>query len=272
MVNVLDKLKKLVPGKPGKPRKEGGQGNHWFVFFGGDKDKLLNMVDDTIKNASSTEKQKVDVLGKDHDLDVYDSSGKIFTRMLVVDKTVYSGFPVGPTTLSLNGTIQGVDEWMNEVEGEVVVNVGSMDGSTALTFFDVEYYKKKQFYNVGDEVTVSLCGLAYYVEKAKEKKFKAKGMGEVSTKTMACLVPASFTSANANSDDYFFQGQVKKMTSFKCYDQQMFELTVGVLRLDGSYENEADLVIYTPKCMCKKFKKGDYVSGNLWLQGTVTLG
>ncbi|HTX43702.1 MAG TPA: hypothetical protein VMC61_03150, partial [Methanocella sp.] len=137
---------------------------------------------------------------------------------------------------------------------------------TALTFFDILYFKNKNKYYPGKDARVLLSGIAYVLTRIKgipveDKKSKKNQKGSAHDQELA------FRHENGDVDDYVFRGKVKDAREFNV-------LGKNAQIIEVPFRTGADSVIdiyvcATENAIREKINKGDHVSGIMWLQGFI---
>ncbi|WP_174589977.1 hypothetical protein [Methanocella conradii] len=147
----------------------------------------------------------------------------------------------------LEARITGITECRNGYEGQLEIFT---KGST-LSFFDVMYFKNKNLYYPGKEVKVALSGIAYVLARA----------GDASDNDLAIQYE------NGDVDDYVFRGMVKEVLEFDALGGKARAVEVP-LRASADSAIEIHICV-TQNVLNEKLRKGDYVSGIMWLHGLV---
>jgi len=185
----------------------------------------------------------------------------LLVKVLIVNGTIYTAYPINRNFVKLKDCKNPkVNEWQNELEGWVNIHAGP----ATLEFFAVDYYKNKDRYKNSKQLDISFSGIAYSISKSKGEEFDSK-YGKIKTDKMCCLIPVDFKEENAFPDDYFFRGEVLDIKTDKVDGNSFFVKVINA-------EKELVFSIWI-RCSSDgikdKIKKGDYVSGRLWLQGTL---
>jgi hypothetical protein len=150
-----------------------------------------------------------------------------------------------------------VTECQNGYEGQLEIYTKG----SALTFFDTLYFKNKNTYFPGKDATVLLSGIAYVLTKTKAADHKKPRGQELTDSDLA------FRYENGDVDDYVFSGKVKDVWEFQASGKKAQAIKVA---LRTGADSVIDIyVCATENAIREKVRKGDHVSGIVWLQGFI---
>jgi hypothetical protein len=277
-----------------------GHGNHWCALCGEDADigeiiarncegaRLID-VHSCVDVANGTERaEEVACLRW--------GTGSIVEDVLVVtdspkqERFLFSGYPVIRDGIRHAVTVSRVEPWEYGIEGWLHVLV--TEEEIPITFFDVRYYAGSSALQTGQQIDVSLAGLAYMLEPVTQSSI---GIGEgplweiekrrrlengespvaasrpvtVVLSGMAALLPHG----GEGCDDAEFQGVIDAISTVVHDERIFYRLEIVVLRAgDEAFKlpvlvSDAVLNGYVPRL-------GEDVRGVMWIQGYLlgTLG
>jgi CRISPR/Cas system-associated protein Cas5 (RAMP superfamily) len=123
------------------------------------------------------------------------------------------------------------------------------------------YFRNKNTYFPGKDARVLLSGIAYVLSKTRAVPDNKAGGRESADSDLA------FHYENGDRDDYVFRGSVKDVREYEVLGKKARVLKVA-------FRTGADSVIdlyvcATENAIREKIRKGDHVSGIIWLQGFV---
>lgn len=197
---------------------------------------------------------------------------------------LWSAYPVCAEGISTRLEICEIKPWDNGVEGTITANIpeGGM-----ISYFDPYYFLNKDQYRVGEEVNVSLSGLAYLLNKSDQLEIEiTEGpMLEIHRQNLVkddptidvskiMSVPISMDGAaiyfprGEDEDDAEVRFKVIETMCFKCVERSFVRLTGIIMRPDSGdvmihvYASEEVLKGYVPQV-------GDNVEGFVWMQGYI---
>ncbi len=262
-MGIFDKFKKSRESKSvSNEAPSGGHGSHFEAALGN-----MKLVEGLVMMAAGEPDKKEDLkvetpaFGKTSaNVGIKGVNASLDVLSLVVNGQLYTGYPINTNTTKYETIVKSVDQWKNALEAWVTANTGD----ATLSFFALDYYKNKGKYAAGSKLKVKLGAFAYRVTKANEGIVGKKEKFAVDK--MCAILPASLKSESAYPDDYMFQGQVIDIIEFG--PNRVFKTKVAIFG-KGSLE----LWIYAlGSVITGNFKKWDYISGVLWLQGLIGKG
>lgn len=255
-MGFLDKFKKEP--KKEKPKKSGMHGSHWDTLVESDTE-LQSIVMGTVEKSESKESMK---WSGDQKITAFFSSGEhLKTCTITVNNQIWTAYPFIHDGIIHEVTIEDIDMWLNELEGQIQCGLGG----TSFAFFDTMYFKNKDKYKNGEKYNFSLSAMAYSLAKAEPKTIKDKEGRELSTKGMAAFFPFQ----NGDIDDFIFQVPVKEVMELKFENKDIYRIKAPLFRSNGSWD--IDIYIYASKSTTKGYvpQAGDDISGIMWLQGYI---
>lgn len=197
---------------------------------------------------------------------------------------ILAAYPYG-RGVPVNVHIDKVIEWDNQVEATVICSVGEF----SFAFFPVDYYCNKRLYRVGRTLSVDLAALAMEVREA-QRGFQFDGQQTI-----------DWLAKIGKSPDYDVDGNVEPVkfsteslvaffnTNSRCPDEAEFQSPTGEIGMasilgvdffktdviisrrdtdDG--ELTVSIPLYFRQDLFPEVKKGDPISGWLWITGSVT--
>jgi hypothetical protein len=193
-----------------------------------------------------------------------------YLKFLTINKNndKLCSYPVFNIGKLLPARITDVTECENGYEGQLEVYVNG----APVEIFDTMYFKNKNTYVPGKDVTVLISGIAYVLsricqpkpENKKDKKAKDKKSPKPEFMGDADLV---FRYENGDVDDYVFRGVVQEVREFEVMGKKAQAIKT-TLRLRG--DSAIDMYICaTENAIREKLQKGDHISGIVWLQGFI---
>lgn len=259
-MGLFDKFKKSSEAKSVNDKApSGSHGSHFEAALGD-----MKLVEGLAMMAASEPDRKEDLkvetpaFGKTPaHVGIKGINASLEVLSLVVNDQFYTAYPVNTNTTKYEVIVKGVVQWKNALEGWITAKVGD----ATLNFFALDYYKNKAKYSSGSKLKVKLGAFAYSVTKGSEGTVGKKQ--KFSVDRMCAILPASMKSESAYPDDYMFQGQVMDVIEFG--PNRVFKTKVAIFS-----KFSLEIWIYSLAAVVKgDFKKGDYISGVMWLQGSI---
>ncbi len=260
-MGIFDKFKKVKAVNSNKEKPSGGHGPHFEAALG-DMELVEGLVLYASKEPDRKETLAVETpaFGKSPlFVGVKEVNKSLNIAALVVSEQFYTAYPISTNTTKYPAVVKEVVEWQNALEAWVSAKIGD----ATLSFFAADYYKNKKRYAPSQKLNIKLAAFAYRISKAEEQKVKTKDGKELSTGNMCAILPYSLKDKSAFDDDYLFQGQIMDIIEFG--SNRVFKTKVAIFG-----NSSLELWIYALGSVVKgNFKKGDYISGVLWLQGAI---
>lgn len=259
-MGIFDKFKKSSETKSvDNEAPSGSHGSHFEAVLGN-----LNLVKGLVMMAASEPDRKEDLkvetpaFGKTPaHIGIKAVNAALEVLSLVVNGQFYTGYPININTTKYEAEVKGVAQWKNALEGWVTAKIGD----ATLNFFAIDYYKNKAKYAPSSKLKVKLGAFAYSVTKGNEGTIGKKE--KFSIDKMCAILPASLKRESAYPDDYLFQGQVMDVIEFG--QNKVYKTKVAVFS-----KSSLEIWIYSLATAVKgDFEKGDYISGIMWLQGSI---
>ena len=273
-----------------------GHGNHWETLYDVDeyvKDKLARDCQDSklvcrhscMDVKGSTERvEEVACLRYGDD--------RLANQVLIVSDSsddsrfLFSGYPVALDGIVQTVTVDRVEPWEYGIEGWIHANV--TEAQISVSFFDTMYFAGTEQVHPGDQLDVSLAGLAYWLRPIQMRSFEIKEGpmwqlererrlkdGE-SEKEASRPVEIHMTGASIflpkggdeNPDDAQFQGVIDALDSFEHDGQRIYRMEMVVMRPD---DDEFRIAVFASEYVLDGYvpRLGEDVEGILWLQGRV---
>ncbi len=243
----------------GTDKKPGSHGNHWdCVTQSGDE--IVQSVEWALKETKSPDVRE----WNGREVAAYVPESRSLTACTItLDRSVCTAYPMAVDGVVHEVTVQRVEEWANDLEGQVVGSVGD----AALAFFDTRYYRNGDHYREGGSNLFALAAFAYVLQKAEPRTITDAEGKEHSTRNMAAYRPFP----QGDVDDFVYQFPVKSVETVSFGGKTVYRLTVPFFRLpdaDGEYR-DIDITLYAAEHVTRGYapRVGDDVTGVLWLQG-----
>ncbi len=181
-----------------------------------------------------------------------------------------SSYPVFNIGKPLPARITDVTECENGYEGQLEVYVNG----APIEIFDTMYFKNKNTYVPGKDITVLISGVAYVLSrisqpKPQDKKLKDKKIKDKKSSKPEFMGDAdlAFRYENGDVDDYVFRGVVQEVREFEVMGKKA-QVIKTTFRIRG--DSAIDMYICaTENATREKLQKGDHISGIVWLQGFI---
>lgn len=170
-------------------------------------------------------------------------------------------FPFFSAGNPIEARITEVTECENCYEGQLEIYTKG----SALTFFDVLYFKNKNTYFLGKDAKVLLSGIAYVLTKTRKAQDEAGKPDKANE--MSADSELAFRYENGDVDDYVFRGRIHEVYNFDVMGKK-----AQIIRVPLRFGVDTVIDIYvcaTENAIKEKLHKGDFVSGIVWLQGFV---
>jgi hypothetical protein len=177
-------------------------------------------------------------------------------------------YPVFNIGRPIPARITDVTECENGYEGQLEVYVNG----APVEIFDTMYFKNKNTYVPGKDVSVLISGIGYVLSRIsqpkpqdkKDKKIKDKKSPKAEFMGDADL---AFRYENGDVDDYVYRGFVQEVREFEVMGKKA-QVIRTTLRISG--DSAIDIYICaTENAIKEKLQKGDHISGIVWLQGFI---
>ncbi len=248
----------------GTDKKPGSHGNHWGCVTQS-TDEIIQSVEWALKEAETADVRE----RNGREIAAYiPESRSLTTCAITLDRSVSTGYPVAVDGVVHEVTVQRVEEWANELEGQVVGSIGD----AALAFFDTRYYRNGDRYREGDRHLFALAAFAYVLQKAEPRTITDAEGKEHSTRNMAAYRPFP----QGDVDDFAYQSLVKSVETVSFCGKTVYRLTVTLFRLpdEGGDYRDVDITLYAAEHVTGGYapRVGDDIMGILWLQGSLSPG
>lgn len=250
-----------------KDKPSGSQGSHFDIAFPGKDpmDVALGVFDSVDRGESVTYRNPYTAKRSKAAVIYSKPENHLAVSTILVDDQVYTAYPVNNKFKTFSDcSVLKVTEWANELEAWIHVQ---LLGNKTLCFFPLDYYKKRSNYITTKPIKLELSAFAYDLKKHDEpwspNESEAKNIQKMDRFT--ALLNMQAADQNAFDDDYFFDGEIKKvMTGGK--DDKICEVEFSAYHSTKTFR----LNIFVRKQLIKEeLKEGDHISGKLWLQGRI---
>jgi hypothetical protein len=273
-----------------------GHGNHWETLYNVDdyvNDKLARDCQDSklicrfpcrdVKGQSERSEEVACLRYGDH---------RFANQILVVtDSSDSSRFLFSAYPVALNGVLQTVtvdhlSPWEHGIEGWIHASVA--EDAASISFFDTMFFSGSDQLQSGQQIDVSLSGIAYWLRPIQMRSFEIKEgpMWEMEREKRlkngeaekdACRpVEIHMTGASIFlprggeeiPDDAQFQGVIETLDSFEHDGQKIYRMEMVVMRPD---DREFRIAVFASEYALEGYvpQLGEDVEGILWLQGHV---
>lgn len=246
--------------KTGARKKPGCHGDHWDCVTQSE-DEIFQAVDRALQGAKTPETLERD----GHEVTAYiPESCSLTVCGITLDRSVCTVYPMALDGVVHEVTVDGIEEWENGLEGQVVGSIGP----AALAFFDTRYYRNAGRYLVGERYPVALAAFAYSLQEEAEPRMITDPEGKKhSTQNVAGYRPFP----RGDSDDFVYQFPVKSVETVRLCGKIVYRLMVPLFRLsdeNGDY-CDVDITLYAAEHVTGGYvpRVGDAITGVLWLQG-----
>jgi hypothetical protein len=199
---------------------------------------------------------------------------------------LFSGYPVALDGVVQTVTVDQVVPWEHGIEGWIHAKV--TEAQISVSFFDTMYFAGTEQVHPGDQLEVSLAGLAYWLRPIQMRSFEIKEgpMWQIererrlkdgeSEKEASRPVEIQMTGASIflpkggdeNPDDAQFQGVIDAVDSFEHDGHRIYRMEMVVMRPD---DEEFRIAVFASEYVLDGYvpRLGEDVEGILWLQGWV---
>jgi hypothetical protein len=274
-----------------------GHGNHWETLYD---------VDDYVKDKLARDCEGSKLVCRYPCMDVKGNSERseevaclrygdqrFANQVLVVSDSsdssrfLFSAYPIALDGIVQTVTIDHLAPWEYGIEGWIHAKVAG--DAASISFFDTMYFAGSDQLAPGQQVDVSLAGIAYWLRPIQMRSFEIKE-GPMWEMERAKRLENGETEKEANRpveihmtgasiflprggedipDDAQFQGVIEALDSFEHDGQRIYRMEMVVMRPDDEefriavFASEYALEGYVPQL-------GEDVEGILWLQGHIT--
>lgn len=248
----------------GIDKKPGCHGDHWSCVTQSE-DEILRALEWALPAAETPETLE----REGHEIAAYiPASCSLTVCGITLDRSVETVYPMALDGVVHEVTVDGIEEWANGLEGQVVGSIGP----AFLAFFDTRYYRNAGRYRAGERYSVALAALAYTLREAEPRMITDPEGKEHSTRNMAGYRPFP----RGDVDDFVYQFPVKSIETVQLCGRTVYRLTVPLFRLpgeNGEYR-DIDITLYAAAHVTGGYvpRVGDAVTGVLWMQGTISPG
>ncbi len=256
-----------TPGRrneTGANKKPGCHGDHWGCVTQSE-DGILQAVKWALPAAEAPETLE----WEGHEVTAcIPESCSLTVCGITLDRSVWTAYPMALDGVVHEVTVDGIEEWANGLEGQVVGSIGP----AFLAFFDTRYYRNAGRYRVGENYPVALAAFAYTLREAEPQTITDPEGRKHSTRNVAGYRPFP----RGDVDDFVYQFPVKSVGTVQLCGRTVYRLLVPLFRLpDESGEHrDIDITLYAAEHVTGGYvpRVGDAVTGVLWLQGTLCPG
>lgn len=185
-------------------------------------------------------------------------------------------------------TLTEIHEWATGIEATLDGEILGEEGRE-ISFFDTRYAEHKGKYEIGKKYKFKLCAFAYSLqflpeeyreiriegkdaeerrkEMGEEPKYDSDGNPEPIVYSMTSAV-ACISGSNAYPDDYeYLSPTYSEIEELQVFDLSFIKVDICIARA-VEVEEEIVVPLIANKSIVQEIpKKGDSISGHLWLQG-----
>lgn len=273
-----------------------GHGDHWETLYDVDDYVKEKLVRDCQDSTLVCRHPCMDVKGNSERSEevacLRYGNERFANQVLIVSDTsdasrfLFSGYPVALDGVVQTITVDQVAPWDYGIEGWIHAKV--TEAQVSVSFFDTMYFARTEQVRPGDQVEVSLAGIAYWLRPIQMRSFEIKegpmwqmererrlNDGE-SEKEASRPVEIHMTGASIflpkggdeNPDDAQFQGVIDALDSFEHDGQRIYRMEMVVMRPD---DEEFRVAVFASEYVLDGYvpRLGEDVEGILWLQGRV---
>jgi hypothetical protein len=238
-------------------KKNGSHGSHWAAILGHDEEIGPFIVSTLSRLASSEPVAEGGIF-----LNV-SGGNQIATSAIISDYTLTTAYPTILQGITHDVMVREIDEWRNELEGQIT---GSL-GPAAISFFDTKYVRNKRVYRSGQVFRFNLAALVYSLNRVDSHVFETPEGKTISTKGMAAFFPMN----DGDIDDYWFQTTIKTIETVNFEDGILYRIVAPLFRDETQRMGmcDMDIPIYISAGKLREYSPvvGDDIQGFLWLQG-----
>ncbi|QSZ68224.1 hypothetical protein RJ40_12330 [Methanofollis aquaemaris] len=256
-MGISDALKNKSEEKK-KPKKIGCHGSHWDTLVTSESEIQASIIDalEHPGDLKMVEKGRRTVLA------AQSGGDPLKTCSVVVDQELCTGYPYITEGIVHDVEVEGVEEWMNEVEGQVRGHIGE----AWLAFFDTRYFMNREKYLNGGRYRFSLSALAYQLRRANPGTVAGPDGRALSLEHMAAYLPFQ----NGDVDDFVFQTVVRQVKELTFGTRTVYQITAPLFRqMHGEGHDDVEIMLYAAEHVTDGYVPavGDPISGVMWLQG-----
>ncbi|QYZ80234.1 hypothetical protein E2N92_12740 [Methanofollis formosanus] len=251
------------PEEKKRPKKIGCHGSHWDTLLTSESEVQAAVVN-ALEQAESL---KMVEKGRRTVLTAQSGGEALKTCTVVVDQELCTGYPFITEGVVHEVEVEEVDEWMNEVEGQVRGRIGE----ARVAFFDTLYFKNREQYRSGGRYRFALSALAYQLRRANPGTVTGPDGKKLSPGHMAAYLPFR----GGDVDDFIFQTEVNQVKELTFRTRTVYQITVPLFReMHGEEEDDVEIVLYAAEHVTGGYvpKVGDLITGAMWLQGHLVEG
>ncbi len=273
--------RKDVKNEQEKPA--GGHGSHWdCVVEGIERENLTKLLMKEVAAKSDVIKHgSIDVprIGKVKTFSLEKKRNDALLWIVVAEEpanVIITFYPQNLITTKHEIAVVDVVPWKNDIEGWVKCEVGD----AGIYFFPTDFYRNRDLYTKGSKHTVHLSAFAYSLNRFVEEDNQTKERSNVNkeyldlskkprfTKDSCALIPYAQFDTRAFPDDYCFSGQITDVV--QAGNDFVFKTRVINFEAIKPGTKDFEIWIYARgSLLVDTFKKGDTITGVLWLQGWI---
>lgn len=273
-----------------------GHGNHWETLYDVDEYVKENLARDCEDSTLICRYPCMDVKGGTERVEevacLRNGDDRFANQVLIVSDSsddsrfLFSAYPVAFDGIVQTVTVDRVEPWDYGIEGWIHANV--TNAQVSMSFFDPMYFAGSDQLTPGQQVNVSIAGLAYWLRPIQMRSFEIKE-GPMWQMERDRRLEAGETEAEAsrpleihmtgasiflpkggeeNPDDVQFQGVIDALDSFEHDGQQIYRMEMVVMRPD---DEEFRIAVFASEYVLDGYvpRLGEDVEGILWLQGRI---
>lgn len=252
----------------GKAKKSGGHGNHWDTAFKETDPERKGLKDLVTESAKGRLVKSFQFNGKTlkGELAFFEKDfGDLTVSTIALNGGIGTSFPSFRAKLSHAAIVKSVEEWANEVEGQVSVKVFD----AGLDFFATDYALNRERYAVGKELNVSLAALAYGLRVGSIASSEASG-GRKFDENFTGTFPAGivFKGKGFDIDDYQVYGIAEEVRKASFAGQDALILKAKIAG-DKAWKLVIEIGVLAKNIEGAPPKKGDKITALIWMTGRI---
>jgi hypothetical protein len=236
--------------------------NHIDSFL--DSSGCIDMIDDNGYNIATKKIQDNEILAMLHPIE----ENPIKALTILVNRTIFSSYPVMDYGVSHSVEIKDIKEWENRVEGQVSAILSNSEFE--LSFFDSLYYKNRKSYKKDREYNFVLNGFMYFCGKFDYEKFNTEledGESAIDKDTVI-TIPLD----DGDIDDYRVVSKIDSVEKFDdVFGKSIYKLMIKLYK-DELNELDISVVVSEDNLIDGYIPiKSDLITGAIWLCGMLDM-
>lgn len=248
--------------KEERPKKTGSHGSHWDTLVEGDE-AIHKCVTTTLETPELKERNPGDPM----ELTGWFRGGEVGTCVITGTMEnvhqLISAYPFIPKGTVHEVTVDGIEEWANGCEAQVLGKIQD----ARIAFFDTLYFRDKCQYPPGKPYRIALAGTAYSIRPSVLDPIRFDdGMVREYDPSFCGYIPWS----RGDIDDIEFNAVIREVSTMSYEGQKISCLTVPLCRINFRGEmQEIEIPVYATERTLDGYipQVGDRIAGFIWLQG-----